>query len=251
VLGALEVRVDGRPVGAPELRRARVRELLSVLVVDRAVTRDRVLDQLWPDMDLDGARANLRVTLTHLHRLLEPGRPPGQAPYVVRADGEHLRLAPVPGLVVDAWEAEDHLVRAAGARSAGDAAGRARHLGAAIACWRGDPVPDLDRVPDRADTGRQLTGRLVTAALDLGEIELTAGSSSGAAACAERALAADPYLERAHRLAVAAHLLDGDATATAAAVDRLHEALDALGVPPDPATSMLLRQVSARTGPAV
>jgi DNA-binding SARP family transcriptional activator len=248
VLGPLEVRRGGRRVDAPELRRARVRELLCLLVADRVLPRDRVVDLLWPDLAVADARANLRVTLTHLHRLLEPGRPAGQAPYLVRADGESVRLADVPGLVVDAWEAEADLARAAEAARRGDTAARAHHLGAALARWRDDPLPDLDRVPARAHHARHLGDRLAAAALDLGELELTVGSAASAAERAERALAADPYLERAHRLAVAAQLHLGDGAATRSAVARLGAALADIGAPPDPATAMLLHQADGRPG---
>jgi DNA-binding SARP family transcriptional activator len=55
---------------------------------------------------------------------------------------------------------------------------------------------------------------------------------------------ADPYAERAHRLAVAAALHARDRAATAAAVDRLSAALDNLGAHPEPATQILLRNAT-------
>jgi DNA-binding SARP family transcriptional activator len=245
VLGDLEVWRDGRPVAGPELRRARVRELLSVLVVERSLTRDRVIDLLWPGLDVEKARGNLRVTLSHLRRLLEPGRPSGDPPYFVRADGEHVRLPAVAGLTVDLWEAEAHLAEADAARRSGDSAARARRLAAATAGWRSRPLPDLDRVADLATVGLQLSTTLVDAVLEQGELDLIGGSAATATSCAERALAADPFRERAHRLAVAAHLQARDRGATAEATGRLGEMLGELGVPPEDTTAMLLRQADA------
>ena len=97
VLGPLEVDHDAHPVDTPELHRTRVRELLSVLVVERTVSRDRVIDLLWPDLDPTRGRANLRVTLRHLQRVLEPDRGQGSAPYFLRGDAQQLRLVSVPG----------------------------------------------------------------------------------------------------------------------------------------------------------
>ncbi|HKE74637.1 MAG TPA: BTAD domain-containing putative transcriptional regulator [Acidimicrobiales bacterium] len=245
VLGELEVWRDGRPVGGAELRRARVRELLTVLVVERALTRDRAMDLLWPGLDVERARGNLRVTLSHLRRLLEPGRPAGDPAYFVRADSEHVRLPEVAGLTVDLWEAQRCLADADAARRAGDVGARADRLGAATARWRGRPLPDLDRVADLATVGHQVTATLVDAVLERGELDLIAGSARRAAACADRALAADPYRERAHRLAVAAHLQARDRPATAATVERLGRVLDELGVDPEDTTAMLLRQADA------
>jgi DNA-binding SARP family transcriptional activator len=245
VLGDLEVWRDGRPVSGPELRRARVRELLCVLVVERSLTRDRAMDLLWPGLDVDKARGNLRVTLSHLRRLLEPDRSSGDPAWFVRADSEHVRLPEVPGLTVDLWDVQRCLSDADAARRAGDVGARADRLGAAAARWRGRPLPDLDRVPELATVGYQVATNLVDAVLDRGELELIAGSAGPAAACAEQALAADPWRERAHRLAVAAHLQARDRTATAAAVARLGDTLDELGVAPEDTTAMLLRQADA------
>jgi DNA-binding SARP family transcriptional activator len=244
VLGPLEVRRDGRPVDPPELHRIRVRELLSLLVVDRTVSRDRAIDLLWPELDPERGRPNLRVTLRHLQRVLEPDRASGAAPYFVRGDARQLRLAPVPGLEVDCWEAEGHLDRAEEARRRGDAGARVDELRAAVAQWRGRPLPDLDRLTDLDRAARHLEARLVDAAVTLGELELVGGAADAAATLAERVLAADPYAERAHRLAVAAALHTRDRTATAAAADRLCRALDDLGADPEPATQILLRNAT-------
>ena len=250
VLGPLELRHDGEVVvDAPELRRARVRELLSALVAERTIARDRVVELLWPDLDLQNARANLRVTLSHLQRLLEPDRPAGQPPYFVRADGEHVRLAAVAGLTVDLWEVEQHMALADTAQRDGDTSARLQHLEVVAERWRGRPLPDLDRVPPLSAVGRHMIAGLADATLTFGELELVRGSLSRVVRCAEQALAADPYLERAHRLAIAVHRQARDRSATRAAVEDLHAMLHDLGVEPDDTTQMLLRGTAAWLGP--
>ena len=146
VLGPLAVHHDGLPTDAPEMHRTRVRELLCLLVVEGTVSRDRTIDLLWPDLDPTKGRANLRVTLGHLQRLLEPGRSQGGATYFVRGDVQQLQLADVPGLEVDAWAVDAALAGAEADRRHGDAAGRIDHLRIAVAHWRGRPLADLDRV---------------------------------------------------------------------------------------------------------
>ena len=249
VLGSLEVRSDGRAVDAPEVHRTRVRELLSLLVAERTVSRDRVVDVVWPDLDPSRGRANLRVTLRHLQRVLEPDRAQGSSPYFVRGDTQLLQLADVPGLEVDLWEAEDHLARAEAARREGDAARRIEHLRAVAGLWHGRALPDLDRVAELDHVSRHLETRLAEAAVTLGELELVGGSARAAATLAERVLASDPYGERAHRLAVAAHMQAGDRSATAAAVDRLTGMLAELGAPAEPATEILLRNAADWAAP--
>ena len=250
VLGPLEVTHGGRPVDAPEMRRTRVRELLtswwssarsaatgSSTPCGRTSTRRR-------------AGANLRVTLRHLQRLLEPGRGPGSSPYFLRGDAQQLQLADVPGLEVDHWQVEHMLAQAEAARRRVDATARIEHLRAAVAHWRGRPLPDLDRVADLDTVGRHLETRLVEAALTSGELELVGGGVDAATALAERALASDPYQERAHRLAIAAHLQGRDRSALTAAVDRLDRTLAELGARPEAATGILLRDAAQRLRPA-
>jgi DNA-binding SARP family transcriptional activator len=244
VLGPFEVRLDEVVCDTPEVHRTRVRELLSLLVAERTVSRDRVVDVLWPDLDPVRGRANLRVTLRHLQRVLEPERGQGSAPYFLRGDTQQLQLADVPRLAVDLWEAEDHLARAEAARRAGDAAGRIDHLRAAAGRWRGRPLADLDRVAEADLLSRSLEARLADAAVTLGELELVGGAADAAATLAARVLASDPYAERAHRLAVAAHMQAGDRSATGAAVDRLAGMLAELGAPAEPATQILLRNAT-------
>ncbi len=251
LLGPLAVRRDGEPVDGPEVSRTRVRELLSLLVVERTVSRDRVVDLLWPELAPERGRANLRVTLRHLQRLVEPDRSQGTAPYFLRGDAQQLHLVAVPGLEVDVWEVEDLLAEAEAARRRGDQAGRIGHLRTAADLWRGRrPLPDLERLADLDHVARHLNARLVEAALTLGELELVGGSVDAAATLADQVLACDPYAERAHRLAVAAYMQGRDRSATQAAVDRLGRMLDDLGARPEATTQILLRNATQWLRPA-
>ncbi len=95
VLGPLTVAFDGVAASAPELRRTRVRALLSLLVIHGTLTRDLVTELLWPDHSAAAGARNLRVTLTYLRQLLEPERPSGEASFHLRADAERHHAAPV------------------------------------------------------------------------------------------------------------------------------------------------------------
>jgi LuxR family transcriptional regulator, maltose regulon positive regulatory protein len=86
--------------------------------------------------------------------------------------------------------------------------------------------------------------------LQAGELRLTQGAAAEALTDAERALAIDPFLESAHRLAIAANMQRRDPDRTVAAVARVERALDELGADPEPATLMLVRQAARRWRPA-
>jgi LuxR family maltose regulon positive regulatory protein len=249
VLGPLEVRHDGTAATGGELRRARVRELLTLLVLEPCISRDRVVNALWPDLDAESGSRNLRVTLTHLHRLLEPARPTGEATFHVRADGTSIRLVGSLYLTVDLWELRRHAAAASAARDAGDIAGAIDHLDAAVALHRGDALVDLDRVAGFDADVEAIRLLEVSCLLDLGALRLTAGDAGAAVGCAERALDREPYLEAAHRLAIAAAGQRRDAARVAAAVARARRALDELGVTPEPATEMLMRAAVRRLEP--
>ncbi|MEU4558690.1 BTAD domain-containing putative transcriptional regulator [Actinoplanes sp. NPDC023936] len=228
VLGPLRVLVDGRPV---ELRRRRVRQLLTVLAVTGELDRDRLMDLLWPDLDPAAAARNLRVTLTYLRQALGPDH--------LRCDRSRVRLVRSKALTVDLADLRDHLAEADAARSRGDPAAADTSLTAAVRLWRGDPLTDLIGF-DGLTAG--VLADLTEAALTLGERRLAEGDTAAAAELARRALAAEPYAERCMRLLLAAETQRRDPVALGRVVCRVRETLSTLGATPEPATRIVLRQ---------
>ena len=247
VLGPLRLLVDGAEVHRPELRRCRVRELLGVLTLRDSVTRDELMDLLWPDLRPDDAAGNLRVTLSYLRRALEPDRPRGTPSYHLRVDGDTIGLTRSDHLRVDLADLREHLAGApAGPSDVGD---RDTALAAAVELWRGEPLADLARLPAFAPEVAEVGMLLADAALLFGERRLAAGDTGQALRLAERVLAADPVAERALRLLLAARLHRAAPVAVAAAVGRIEAALADLGVAPEPATAMLLRRARITLAP--
>ena len=158
VIGPMRLTRDGVPVDAPELRRARVRQLLSALAVRPVLTRDQAIELLWPGLDPAKAARNMRVTLTHLRRLLEPDRSGGDASYHLRSEGDTIRLLPSGFLSVDLWTLDTLDKRAVQARADGDIDRTAALLADAVALWRGDPLPDLHHVAQPGHRGRGRPG---------------------------------------------------------------------------------------------
>jgi DNA-binding SARP family transcriptional activator len=246
VIGPLRVLRDGEPADAPELRRARVRQLLSALVLRPVLTRDQAIELLWPDLGPEKAATNMRVTLTHLRRLLEPGRSGGEASYHLRTDGDTIRLLKSEFLSVDLWNLDVLDKRAARARADGDIDRAAALLTDAVELWRGDPLPDLDlvRSPDLEVEADQVRARHVGHLLALSELRLVADDAAASFALAERALSLEPFDARGHRVALAAALRARCPGQIAAARRRVCSALRQLGVPPDPPTAILLNQAA-------
>jgi LuxR family transcriptional regulator, maltose regulon positive regulatory protein len=250
VLGPPQVLVGGKPVDAPNLRRGRVRTLLALLAVAGPVRRDRVTDLLWPDHDRTDAARNLRVLLARLRSVLEPEDPARRATGAggaLRTDGDVIRLAGPPRVDTDVWELARLTEMARRSHEAGDTFEQARHVARAAALWRGEPLTDLDVLVDLAPDVEHIRMSLVDAVLKLGELHLAAGRASDAVRCGERARAAAPYDERAHRLLLAAALQRRDPAAVNAVVDEVETALSEVGADPEPPTAMLLRQARLLT----
>ena len=244
VMGAMRLTRDGVPIDAPQLRRARVRQLLSALVLRPVLVRDQAIELLWPDLDPAKAARNMRVTLTHLRRLLEPDRSGGDASFHLRTDGDTIRLVASESLSVDLWTLDLLHTRADQARAEGDTDRAADLLNEAVDLWRGDPLPDLRNLadPDVAIEVDRVHARHVRHLLALGELRLVTGEAPEAGRLAARALSVEPYDPRGHRLALAAALRGRNPAHIAAARRRVLASLRQLGAPPDPATAILLRQ---------
>src|SRR5262252_1768433 len=133
VLGPVEVRIDGRvlPLGGPKQR-----ALLALLLLNanEAVSRDRLMDELWGERAPESAQRSLDTYVSRLRTLLGgeriERRPPG---YLLRVEPGELDL--------EAFEALLEQGREAGA--AGDPATAYARLRDALSLWRGHALADL------------------------------------------------------------------------------------------------------------
>jgi len=208
------VRADGT-IGALEQKDAL---LLAYLAIEGPTPRSRLAALLWPDVDVERARANLRQRLYRLRRalgreLLEGGEVAGLC-----ADLE-IRLDPPdadPGELLH---------------------GLAEPVGGELAEW-------LALAREQRRTGR------IRALADESTRFESAGQLVAALAAAERLLDRDPTSEHAHRRLMRLHYLRGDRAAALAAFDRCCDVLErTLGVAPDAETEGLRARVAASSLP--
>jgi LuxR family maltose regulon positive regulatory protein len=237
----------GGTASAADWRRERVRSLLAYLALHGTVSRSHLADELWPALDAEAQSRNLRVTLTYLLRVLEPNRGARDASFFVRQHGGNLTLHPGDALTVDVWEFDRLTDAARAADRRGAPAEALDHARAAADLWRADPT-ELAGEAWALPQVEQRRERFAAAATRAGELLLARGRTDEARALAERALAADPWREGAHRLVVAAHRAAGDDLAARKALTRYREAITDLGIDPGEATLMVERLLDA--GPA-
>ncbi len=239
VLGSLEVDLGRERSGAPELRRERVRSLLGLLVVRRSLRRTEAAALLWPDLGADQAIGNLRVTLTHLLKLIEPGREKHASSFFIRQENERLTLRDDPALRVDAWEFEAAAAEAEALERAGTPSLALEAHIRAVELWRGELLADVESA-DWVDFDRVRLGTLFfRSALRAGELLAARHELGHAVVMAQRAIAADPWAEAAYRLLASVQLERGDRSAARRVLEHLDQVLSQLGVEPGPDTVSL------------
>lgn len=170
LLGELEVNGPGGPIA---LGAAKERLLLAILAVDRqrAVSRDRLVGELWEDDRLPRSAVNaLQNYVLRLRRAL--------------AATEGLRIATGPGGGyrleaaadrVDAGRAEHLVAESRAASASGDPGAAATALRTAIGLWRGPSLGEFADRPFAEAEARRLDELRESAREDLVDLELAAG----------------------------------------------------------------------------
>ncbi|GFJ96002.1 BTAD domain-containing putative transcriptional regulator [Phytohabitans rumicis] len=244
VLGPVTATRAGHPL---ELGGRRQRAVLAVLVTARgdAVSSDRLIDCLWGDEPPPRPLAALQSYVSHLRRVLEPGRAARSRGSVIvsQGTGYALRIAPD---TVDASQFED-LLRAAGAADAVEAVAV---LTRALALWRGPAFADYAGEPWAAAEIARLHELREVAREQLVAARLCCGEAAVVVPEIEALVGEQPLREERWRLLVLALYRahrQGDALA---ALSRARRTLaDELGVDPGPALRALEEEVRAQSLP--
>jgi DNA-binding SARP family transcriptional activator len=240
-LGPLELVRDGVDVTDTDwVRRARVRDLLALVVERCTVSRPEATSLLWPDLSSDKAANNMRVTLNRLHRVLEPSRAKEDEPVIIRSDHNTLQLG--EGISLDVTVFEQTLDEARGLDRSGAPAEAIALYNSALAHWRGRYLEDIDGtwlLPTQA----RLDSLARAAVARVGELELARGEPEVAMRWAAAGQAANSLDERCRRLMMLAMLATGDRAGALRTADDLCEALAAAGLGPSQDTVKVLHRV--------
>jgi DNA-binding SARP family transcriptional activator len=238
------LRIEGSAAGdAGVVRRVRVRQLLGLLIMRDRLAVDAVLRALWHELDAAAARNNLRITLTFLRRLVEPGREPGSPSLHIGRDATHVWLRRSAALRCDVWDVIRSLDDADARDRLGDVAGAMSLRAAGVDRWTGELLVDVRDLDLVAGDVAMVEHRLASAAAAVAAWSLARGDAAHALSVAARLLEHDPFQEVAHCVAMTAHLDLGDRRAAAAAAQRCRDALTDLRVPPSADTSTVLHRV--------
>lgn len=198
LLGELELRLDGVPLGP--LESARAASLLAYLLIHRDApqSRQHLAFLLWPDSTEAQARTNLRHVLHDLRRALP------DADRFVDARSRTLQWRPDAPFRLDLTAFEDAL-----ARAERDDTGPTGALREAVETYRGDLLEgSYDEWLD--DQRARLRHRYLAALERLAALLESRGDLADAVGYAERLLRHDPLREGTYRLLMRLHAARGD-----------------------------------------
>lgn len=240
LLGPFEVLLEGLPVQSWGGRRIRT-VFQYLLLHDRPIRREVLMDLMWPGHTYDSARNNLNVCLYGLRRVLGAL---GGADYVVYRDGAYglnhdLRWS------IDTARFTSRADRMRAAVGRGDATSAIRHGRAAVQEYRG---PLLDGEPAVWCTEQRavFAERYARTLQRVAELQVRTGDVAAAEQSAARLVGEEPCREAAHRLLMICFAERGEQDLVARqfrrCVERLREDLD---VPPSAETVDLYRSLTA------
>ncbi len=240
VLGPLAVTVAGVPAKVTP----RCRDLLALLVHHRRISREVAADRIWPSKTARDAANNLRVTLAHLTRSLEPGLEPHSPPWHIRSEGDDLVLVVGELLEVDCDSFKSILGAARLAEDAGRPDEAVDLLVAACRLYRGDYLQGWTSIEVGFLEALHLRAQFVRAATRAAELLNARRRFAEARELAARASDSEP-LDVAATCALAAAFLGEGHLAGAAGVVRRHAVeLSTAGITP----THEIRQLAQRAG---
>jgi DNA-binding SARP family transcriptional activator len=239
LLGSFQVLAAGRPL---ILRGGgKVEALLTALALhaQHGLTRERLLDNLWPDGESALAGQSLNTLVYSVHRLLGPDLG-GAAP--VLYSGGWYRLNLEAGVSVDLHEFEALAARGDQLHEEGRGPAAAEHFAQAVDTYRGDlsTGPDMHSLVER----ERLRARYLNVLAQLADLQFDDGNFEACLETVLRLLAVDGCREDAHRQAMRCYVRRGE-RAQAMRQYRLCEAILAseFEATPEPATRLLFERV--------
>ena len=240
LLGAFEVRIDGRAVARWRGRLGP--NLLRFLLArpNHTCSRDDLLAEFWPETAPDVARNRLQVVVSGLRRALGDVT---SGPVVEYVDGGY-RIAPHVRVESDTARFEVALRHARAAERAGDRPRAAAAYQAMIELYRGDFAADAPSDPWTLLPRESLRIGYIDALDRLSRIHLDAGRLDDAIAVGHRMVEADACREDAHRMIMLCYARQGRSYQALRQFDFCARVLRAqLDVEPQPGTLALVRSI--------
>jgi LuxR family maltose regulon positive regulatory protein len=236
--------LDGGEITAADWGREKAKTLLQYLITRRSVLtpKERIVFDLWPQLDDRRANRDFKVALNALMTALEPYRRPREASTYIQRQGSAYGLV-AHLFVIDAQLFAD-LIQTGSRVETADTDRAIDCYRSAVDRYRGDYLPDaLYEDWASAERERLLTLYLSTAS-HLATLLVNRRVDLEAIAVAEDVLARDPCWEEAYRVLMQAHSHRGNRPQVLRAYQRCLSALkEELGLEPMAATARLYHEL--------
>ncbi len=245
VLGALDATGDPGGAAVLDLGGPRQRSVLALLLVARGqvVSVDRLVEDLWHGEAPPRAIGALQAYISHLRRVLEPGRAPRTPAKVLVSEPPGYAIR-VPPDAVDAWRFES-LIRRAG--EPGREADARALLQEALDLWRGPAYAEFQGEQWAATEAGRLESLRTVARERWCEALLRDGDAAEAVVAAEVLTREFPLREEGWRLLAMGLYATGRQADALAALRRARDLLaDELGLDPGPALAQVEADVLAQ-----
>lgn len=233
-LGRFEVSQCGQLIDKTGWHQRKAGELFRLLLISAAhtLTRDEIIETLWPDKSLAQAQPLFHRATSQLRRVLEPDLPDKFPSRYLEVDEGRVSLYLPPGSTIDFEAFEQHICHE-------------RWL-EALALYGGDLCPD-DRYAEWAAALRErLTQLYLRVLIVQAQLDFNAHAYASALDRCRRALTIEPWHEAAALIAMRTHLAQNDRPNALRLYRTLERTLrDELGLAPMPELQVLYHRVTS------
>jgi DNA-binding SARP family transcriptional activator len=242
MLGAFTVWRGDHEIRDREWRSSKARQLLQLLLTERgrALPRERVVEALWPDMEIEAATNNLRVTINRLSKALEPDRPEGAPSAYLIQQGETYAFNTASDHHIDVVEFTDAVAEGRRADQRGQRTAVIAAYRRAVQLYGGPYLPDNMYEDWTVVERERLALMFVEIALRLGTLLLEEGAVHETIGLGWRVVEIDQTQEEAYRLLMRAYAALGERSTALRLYARCVDVLqNELGITPLPETTAL------------
>lgn len=225
--------------------REKARHLFQYMLTHRRrlTIKERIVDDLWPELDPERADRDFKVALNALNTALEPDRPPRTLSSYVARQGTSYGLNPDAPIRLDVMDFERWVT--AGSRAEdGNPTAAIAHYRQALDLYQGEYLPDALYDDWASGERERLTALYLAAATRLARLLLVAGAAPEMVIWCQRVIAIDPCWEEAYRLLMRGHMANGNRPLAVRTYRQCRLALaEELNIEPMPETIRLYEQI--------
>jgi DNA-binding SARP family transcriptional activator len=244
-LGRFVVWQDGERLPDNIWGREKARQLFQYLITYRRrfTIKERIVDDLWPDLDAIRSDRDFKVALNALNSALEPDRPSRTLSIYIARQGTSYGLNADSPIDLDINNFESGLMTASQAENQEPSQAIASYQ-AALKLYEGEYLPDTIYEDWSSPERERLAALYLSGATRLARLLLKEGATVEMVLWCQRVIAIDPCWEEAYRLLMRGHMANGNRPLALRVYKQCRSALaEDLGIEPMAETIRLYEEI--------